>query len=197
MSGRKRRIAALTVHQPWASLIALGSGARPKRVENRTWTPGAAELSPGDYLAVHAGTYVTRHGQGADQWGGAVELYLARRGLVGPQPILDGLLAAPPRERGDRFDARERYARAAVPYGAVLAVATYAGWVSEPLTVGGEPDPWFAGPYAWVLDDVVALPEPVPCRGDRGLWPLPPDVLAAVRDGYGRAIGADAAGGAP
>jgi hypothetical protein len=34
-------------------------------------------------------------------------------------------------------------------------------------------DPWFCGPYGWVLTDVVALPEPIPCRGAQGLWDVP------------------------
>jgi hypothetical protein len=41
-------------------------------------------------------------------------------------------------------------------------------------------DPWFTGPYGWTLDDVVALPAPVPCRGAQGLWPVPDDVAALV-----------------
>lgn len=40
---------------------------------------------------------------------------------------------------------------------------------------------WYFGPYGWVLEDVIALPKPVPCRGAQGLWPLPPAVLEAVR----------------
>lgn len=40
---------------------------------------------------------------------------------------------------------------------------------------------WAFGPWCWVLDDVRAI-EPVPCRGAQGLWPLPADVLARVRE---------------
>lgn len=37
------------------------------------------------------------------------------------------------------------------------------------------------GRYAWMLADVIALPEPVPCRGALSLWALPPEVEAVVR----------------
>lgn len=37
-----------------------------------------------------------------------------------------------------------------------------------------------AGPIGWVLADVIALPEPVPCRGAQGLWTLPDDVERRV-----------------
>ncbi len=50
---------------------------------------------------------------------------------------------------------------------------------------------WWAGPVGWVLVDVYALVEPVPCRGFQGFWTLPPDVEAAVRAQLG------AGGGAP
>lgn len=184
----KRPIFALTVHQPWAHLIAHGPPRRPKRVENRGRCP--SELRPGDFLAIHAGVFVTRHGQGADYWRGALELYEARKPALGTIPVLDGLLAVPPRDRRDRFDPADRYVRTAVPYGAVVAVATYAGAVDRPVVVDGEPDPWFVGPWGWLLEDVVTLPEPVPCRGDRWLWQMSGDVLAAVRDGYRTATAA-------
>ena len=41
---------------------------------------------------------------------------------------------------------------------------------------------WSArGQWHWVLDDVRALTEPVPCRGALGLWTAPPEVLDAVK----------------
>lgn len=40
---------------------------------------------------------------------------------------------------------------------------------------------WYFGPFGWLLEEVIALPKPVPCRGAQGLWPLPPNVLDAVR----------------
>lgn len=45
---------ALTVKQPWASLIALGL----KTVENRSWEPG---LDPGDEFLLHAGATIDKH----------------------------------------------------------------------------------------------------------------------------------------
>ncbi len=64
--------------------------------------------------------------------------------------------------------------------GGVVAVAT----VDRVETLGPGPAPfsrWYAGPYGWVLRDVVPLLAPVPCRGMQMLWHLPPDVEAAVR----------------
>ena len=47
-------------------------------------------------------------------------------------------------------------------------------------------DPWFVGPFGWVLGDVRALARPIPCRGSQGLWALPPEVEARVLTEVGR-----------
>lgn len=46
--------------------------------------------------------------------------------------------------------------------------------------------PWaFPDVYHWQLADVVALPEPVPCKGLQKFWNPPTDVLAAVQQQLG------------
>jgi hypothetical protein len=64
-------------------------------------------------------------------------------------------------------------------YSAVVAVATITGchWSDEWQCCGY----WaFEHAYHWTLDDVVALPDPVPARGALGFWTPGDDVLAAV-----------------
>ena len=40
---------------------------------------------------------------------------------------------------------------------------------------------WDEGyPYWWDLSNVVRLPEPIPCRGNVGMWQMPPDLAAKV-----------------
>jgi hypothetical protein len=38
------------------------------------------------------------------------------------------------------------------------------------------------GRYGLLIDPVIPLAEPVPCRGAQGLWTVPADVVAAVRE---------------
>jgi hypothetical protein len=83
--------------------------------------------------------------------------------------------------------------------GAIVAVATLAGAVRVGRAGDGafaaerwlgpldaariaavERDPWTQGAWGWLLDDVVAI-DPVPCPGNRKLWPVPPSIAAAVR----------------
>jgi hypothetical protein len=33
--------------------------------------------------------------------------------------------------------------------------------------------PWWRGPWGWLLEEAVLLPEPIPMRGQQGLWRLP------------------------
>jgi hypothetical protein len=67
----------------------------------------------------------------------------------------------------DEFDVE--IPRGGFPLGAIVAVARLVGVVTV------SDDPWFVGPYGWVLDDVVKLASPVMCRGAQGLWVMPPD----------------------
>jgi hypothetical protein len=71
---------------------------------------------------------------------------------------------------------------AVYPTSVVLAAARLA-WV---CTAGYFGHPCDCGPWAvdgechWRLEDVRALPEPVPCRGFQKLWALPPEVAEQV-----------------
>ena len=46
---------------------------------------------------------------------------------------------------------------------------------------------WFTGRddgkvnFGWVLEDVIALKKPIPCKGRLGLWDVPPKVLRELR----------------
>lgn len=37
-------------------------------------------------------------------------------------------------------------------------------------------DAWFMGPVGWVVDEVIALPHPIPCRGYQQFWRIPDDI---------------------
>jgi hypothetical protein len=136
---------ALTMTQPWASLVALGH----KRVETRSWQTINSSFST---IAVHAAKGFPAY---------AREFAEEERAL-------------------GRLPAR-------LPFGAVVAVArvldcrrteAVAGTLSGLERRLGD---YSWGRWAWMLGEVYALAEPVPCRGALGLWRLPEDVLEAVR----------------
>lgn len=57
---------------------------------------------------------------------------------------------------------------APLPRGCILGIATVEGYLTQSA------DPWFFGPYGWVLSNVRVLPEPIPARGMLGLWQVNP-----------------------
>lgn len=139
----------LSLTQPWASLVAL----RVKRFETRSWS--TAYRGP---LAIHAA-------RGLDGVGG-------RRGLariIDRPPFREALQPLPE-----------------LPLGAIVAVAnlTVIHRVEDVRhSLGREHERELAfgdygdRRYAWRLDDVVALPVPVGCRGALGVWDVPPMLL--------------------
>jgi hypothetical protein len=141
---------ALTLHQPWAWAIAHGG----KRIENRTWTPPKWII--GQRIAIHAGKTLDKEAaEDLLYWRGGGTCF----GRHGPAVLED-----PPGQ---------------YTLGAFVAVATVKGYV----TTIGEQHPqagWFCGPRGWVLDDVVALGEPVPCRGRQKLWVVPGPELEQI-----------------
>lgn len=85
-----------------------------------------------------------------------------------------------------------------LPRGAIIAVATVAGWVTDgniyktrmfagnylnaaPLAVKkARQSRWFTGSYGWILTDVIPLPEPIACKGNQGLWTVPVEIEADI-----------------
>jgi hypothetical protein len=146
-------VKAITLTQPWATLVAIGA----KRIETRSW--GTNYRGP---LAIHAA-------KGLGSVGGLEGL----KDLCQTPPFNTVLLSA-----GIHF-AHE------LPLGAVVATCR----VAECFHIdSANPAPalaWFEahaadndrefgdytlGRYMWLLDDIVALPEPSPARGLLGLW---------------------------
>jgi hypothetical protein len=68
--------------------------------------------------------------------------------------------------------------------GAIIAVVEFAGNSKD---LDPSFNPWFTGPIGWRLRNVVKI-DPVRCKGQQGLWNLPDDVLAKVRNNYKEAL---------
>ncbi|MFV2172406.1 hypothetical protein ACFHW2_11510 [Actinomadura sp. LOL_016] len=143
----------LTLRQPWAFAVAHAG----KRIENRTWTTHYRGL-----VAIHAGASTgTRH-----EAESAVTRVAERSGLTEEQV-----------QAGMRVRS------------AILAVARLTDVCSGSLRTGYNSPPLCdCGPWAvngqrhLVLTDVHVLSRPEPCRGALGLWHLPQETGALVRD---------------
>lgn len=150
---------AITLWQPWASLVAVGA----KRYETRSW-PAPKTLRHGDLLAIHA---AARPGGWPDD-GETIDAMIA---ALFPKPgALPGLGLVELDE---------------LPRGAVLAVACFRGCYRAEEVRDTLPEDellfgdWGRWRYGWKLEIVRAFDTPIPARGYQGLWNWPDgDVLA-------------------
>ena len=159
---------ALSLWQPWASLMARGY----KTIETRHWRTGyrglvailaAKRKQLADELEAlkDIQSYVeSRNGEfpgGASRWG-----YFASR----PDALPRGCIVA----IGDLFDCR--------------LINHLASASMSPLEFAcGNYEP---GRYGWMFRDIVTLPAPIPLRGRQGLFDLPADIARQCELVHGR-----------
>ena len=164
---------ALTLHQPWASLIAVGA----KTIETRSWSTkyrGPIAIHAGrrepftDLLMARALRWTG--GEWSVEYGGRED----RRWFMA-QNVVDG----PVKDAVDAFP---------LPLGAVVATAQLVdvvqmGWGVESrppfLSVHGRRrhiatefpfGDFRCGRFAWLLENIEPLAVPVPAKGKQGLW---------------------------
>lgn len=145
------KIKALTLWQPWASLVACGA----KKIETRSWS--TTYRGP---LAIHA----------AGKWNtellSMLSIWQIQTGLA---PLIGMLLDL---SKQTWSGVKEEH----LPRGAVIAVCNLIDCVpTDDLTqkqIGTERyfGDFSLGRYAWILEDVRQLPEPIPAKGRQGLW---------------------------
>ena len=148
---------AITLHQPWASLIAHGV----KSIETRSWAPPQSLV--GQRIAIHAGKNVV----GPQLLNGNTRQAIARLfGEEWEKDIPKGSVVATALLTDARQVGFQRYV------GRVLASSpSYTGWI--------EPDPYgdfSVGRWLWILTDIQKVEPLVPALGRQGLWDWCPDM---------------------
>lgn len=152
-----RPVRALTLHEPWASLIAY----RVKTIETRSWLPPRS-LSGGFTLFVHAGKTL-------DPCWETEPFYSTLWGAMADagRPL-----------RNDDFPLGSIVAVANV-----YRAARHPGNLTR--NTAEEQEPWGVfgpGRCYWFLSTTVdRLPQPVPAKGRQGLWAPSPELVDKVR----------------
>ncbi len=159
---------AISLQQPWATLVAIGA----KRIETRSW----ATKFRGQ-LAIHASKSYPKQNQDLF-WKTPFKLALTKPGkyniYISPLELPLGLVVATCRlvncfkihvTRPEKRDGE-------IVMTAFLEAGNSLIEVSGNELVFGDYTP---GRYAWILEDVNPLPEPVPARGKLGLWEWEPE----------------------
>ena len=143
---------ALTLHQPWASLIAHGV----KTIETRSWAPPRQLV--GQRIAIHAGKRVVR---GGTSWG----TRQAIADLYGPEwwsEIPVGAVVC----TAVLVDARQVTGRIGGVAQLARSLAGDPGRSEVEIDPHGDFDP---GRWLWFLRDVQTF-DPMPAIGHQGLW---------------------------
>lgn len=148
---------ALTLTQPWAGLVASGI----KLIENRSRRPPSNML--GEQFAIHA----SRENK-QETWRRIIEID-PRWAIDYPGPVAD----------------RARLYPLTTTTSCVIGVATLVTYVTDARQIAEYTSPeqerWFFGPVGFVLSNVVALRDPIACKGALGFWRLGEDVEKKVR----------------
>ena len=137
---------ALSLTQPWASLVACGA----KRIETRSWS--TAYRGP---LAIHAAKAFPRDCRETAEFDFHFRRFLIEAGYVH-------------RFGGIDVSTLER--------GAIVATCRVVRCARTELIVSQISDQerafgdYSSGRWAWLLNDIVRLPEPITARGALGLW---------------------------
>ena len=147
---------ALTLHQPWAALVAAGV----KRIETRGW-PCAADVV-GGWLAIHAGKR-PMDGDAAELWQGQGDYARAAAG-----PLEYGAVVAVCFVRCcHRVEDLRREKKPGSLYMCGAGGCGHDGWTAVESDHLGDFSP---GRWLWFLEDVQRLAPAEPARGYMGLW---------------------------
>lgn len=154
---------AITIKQPWASLIAIGA----KRIETRSW-----QTKYRGPIAIHSSAH----------WSNK------ERNLVYTHPF-DMVLTQDRAHRNPNFF--EALSWQFLPTGKILATANLVDCIPTEKIPYDLNHPhadsanafeehfgdYLPGRFAWILEDVKALKEPMDYRGSLGLWDIPAEFL--------------------
>lgn len=154
---------ALSLTQPWATLVAIGA----KQVETRSWATKHRGL-----IAIHAA-------KGFPAWAKdqcySIRFADALWPKADPKTVIADLI-------------KELPFGAIVAVASIVACKStnYFGlqssWtqdLSDQERAFGDYSP---KRYGWLLGDIQALSTPIPCRGALSLWDVPPDIEQAIKE---------------
>lgn len=168
---------AISLHQPWASLVAIGA----KKIETRSWRTPYRGL-----LAIHAAKTYPAYA----------------RDFAEDSPATSALIAGMTRHHLPyRHEFPDDLPRGVIVAVACLVECRATGAIAASAAQPADPWPraWVMelseqerafgnfepSRYGWMLEDVRPLAEPVACRGQQGIWPVTADVLAQIEQQLG------------
>lgn len=157
---------ALSIRQPWAWAI-LKAG---KDIENRDWP-----TSLRGRFAIHTAKGMTR-----DEYQSAI-------GYI-TQAFVKNILRKPVEHQIGAGQLNIATGELVMPdfeeiiRGAIVGVTDLVDCLQFPYGTAYHGSPWFEGKYGFILKNVIALPEPIPCKGALNFWEVPDDISAQIEE---------------
>jgi hypothetical protein len=149
----------ISLHQPWASAVAIGL----KNLETRSRLTNC--LGP---LAIHAALKRS-----------VINCCIFEKWITTIPEICIAFQKAAGDGRLNLYPGRLEYD--CLPFGAVIATchlrASGSAEFFKPTPTAKELGDFSPGRAVWVLEDIVALPEPIPFKGKQGFFEVPDDLL--------------------
>jgi len=161
-------VKAISLLQPWASLVASGE----KQIETRSWVTSYRGV-----LAIAASKgFNTDDRELCEEW--PFDEALQKAGFVSWRDLPRGgvvaictLATCRPTERG------------------MINLRGWEHWQDRFVAGPGPFEVYFGdysdGRYGWLLADIKPLLQPIPCKGALGLWDVPTDTVMAINDQVG------------
>lgn len=152
---------AITIKQPWASLIVEGI----KDVENRTWK--CPEKYIGKRVLIHASAKPIKDGMGAlsvcqitasDEWFKNLKLIPVLGAIIGSVEIVDCV----------------------INHQSVWAEKSYFNVTSNPLPLEEENEPDYIV-YNWILSNPIKFDKPIPAKGKLSFWEFADEQLPEIK----------------
>lgn len=154
---------ALSILQPWASLIVLGH----KRIETRSWN--TKYRGP---LLIHASAKYTNHQDWlATEWHVMLDdsqVYHTHRGAIIGMVEMSETCATEGYYTTDKDEDS---------WIASLAGAEQSLVLTKQEEAFGD---YSTGRYGWLLSEPLLFPEPIPCKGALGIWNVPEELMPEV-----------------
>jgi activating signal cointegrator 1 len=155
-------VKALSLTQPWATLVATGE----KRIETRSWSTGYR-----GWIAIHASKGFPRW---AREYAEDLEFQAAlKRHGYSIESLPLGCIVAVCK------------LRACIRTEHCPEVFAHTIWNNQEKLFGD----YSLGRWGWALDDPHRLPEPIPVKGSLGLWDVPQHVSRAIGEQLGVLFG--------
>lgn len=174
---------ALSLTQPWATLVAIGA----KHIETRSWSSSFRGR-----IAIHASKGFPKHARDFCQTNVVSNACVKHQGHWSTISCLSEAGVARQNEIYRSYGRDEMW-----PLGAIVAVAEITGCFQTPSEgsawierYGGfrlpppEPERSFGdyspNRFAWRFGNIRQLTTPIPCKGALGLWNVPADVVEQI-----------------